>query len=178
MNGDFLRKKIELSGFQLVEVAKNMNITPQDLQSKLKSKDVKISFLEKLASSINKDVYYFFEDSIKTKSTDIVNQENYYDADDKFRRVSDMQNLLSDKFVNEDFKTVIQAQKNVIDELKEQVNFYKFKDTHKQIEIEERLKKLEEFMCLMKMILKIDIEIDNIENKSMNDNEIVNKKTP
>lgn len=67
MNGDFLRKKIELSGFQLFEVAKNLGISQQNLQSKLKTSDVKVSFLEDLAKSINKNVYYFFEDSEETK---------------------------------------------------------------------------------------------------------------
>lgn len=72
MNGDFIRKKIELAGFQLVDVAKNLNITPQDLHSKLKSKDIKVSFLENIAKAINKSVYFFFE----TKSENIVTKKN------------------------------------------------------------------------------------------------------
>lgn len=75
MNGDFLRKKIELAGFQLFEVAKNLGISQQNLQSKLKTSDVKVSFLEDLASSINKSVYYFFEDNEKTKSKENINKE-------------------------------------------------------------------------------------------------------
>ncbi len=84
MNGDFLRKKIEDSGFQLFEVAKNLGITQQNLQSKLKTSDVKVSFLEDLASAINKNVYYFFEDSNKTKSTENVIKKNDDKNDDNF----------------------------------------------------------------------------------------------
>lgn len=76
MNGDFLRKKIEYAGFQLVDVANNLGISQQNLQSKLKTSDVKVSFLEKLAEAINKNVYYFFEDDIKTKSEENINKEN------------------------------------------------------------------------------------------------------
>lgn len=72
MNGDFIRKKIEESGFQLVEVARRMKISPQDLQSKLKSKDIKVSFLLNIAQSINKNLYYFFE----TKGENFVTDEN------------------------------------------------------------------------------------------------------
>ncbi|WP_053329070.1 hypothetical protein [Chryseobacterium gallinarum] len=62
MNGEFLRKKIESTGFQLVEIAEKLGITPQDLQSKLKSKDIKTSFLIRIAEAINKNVYFFFDD--------------------------------------------------------------------------------------------------------------------
>ncbi|ROH98317.1 S24 family peptidase [Chryseobacterium sp. G0240] len=72
MDGGFIRKKIELSGFQLVDVAKKLEITPQDLQSKLKSKDVKVSFLVNVAKAINKSVYYFFE----SKNENILTIEN------------------------------------------------------------------------------------------------------
>jgi len=62
MEGSFLKKKIQSAGFQLYEVAKKLDITPQDLQSKLKSKDVKLSLIRKIASAINKDVFFFLED--------------------------------------------------------------------------------------------------------------------
>lgn len=68
MDGDFIKKKIELANFQLVEVAEKIKITPQDLYSKLKAKDIKVSFLQKIAEAINKNVYYFFDDEIQTKS--------------------------------------------------------------------------------------------------------------
>lgn len=61
MNGDFVREKIELAGYQLFEIANNMGISQQDLQSKLKSKDVKVSFIQKVAKAMNKTVYFFFD---------------------------------------------------------------------------------------------------------------------
>ncbi len=62
MKGDFLKEKIKNSGFQQSEVASKLGITPQGLESKLKSKDIKVSFLLKVAKAINKNVYYFFDE--------------------------------------------------------------------------------------------------------------------
>lgn len=61
MTGDFLKTKIKMSGFQQVEVAEKLGITPQHLESKLKSQDIKVSFLLEVARAINKNIYYFFD---------------------------------------------------------------------------------------------------------------------
>jgi len=76
VNGDFIRKKIEIAGFQLSEVARNMNISQQDLQSKLKSKDIKVSFMENVAKAINKSVYYFFDSKDEKNLTVENSKEN------------------------------------------------------------------------------------------------------
>ena len=62
MTGEFLKMKIKMSGYQQVEVAESLGISPQALESKLKSQDVKVSFLLQVANAINKNVYYFFDD--------------------------------------------------------------------------------------------------------------------
>ncbi|WP_376777154.1 helix-turn-helix transcriptional regulator [Flavobacterium covae] len=101
MNGDFLRKKIELSGFQLADVARSMNITPQNLQSKLKSKDIKVSFLEELAQSINKTVYYFFEIEEKTKDVNNVTNLNSNKNGNNFNTKQKVNEMLPNE-VNEE----------------------------------------------------------------------------
>lgn len=63
MTGEYVKKKIENAGFQLNTVAELINVSPQNLHSKLKTKDVRVSLLLDLAKAINKSVYYFFEDS-------------------------------------------------------------------------------------------------------------------
>ncbi len=62
MTGEFLKEKIKSSGFQQVEVASKLGISPQSLESKLKSKDIKVSFLLKVAKAINQSIYYFLDE--------------------------------------------------------------------------------------------------------------------
>lgn len=87
MNGDFLRKKIDDAGFQLVDVANYLNISPQALQSKLRSKDIGVSFLIDIANAINKNVYYFFEANEITKcdknEVNIIDHKNDHNKDHK-----------------------------------------------------------------------------------------------
>jgi len=56
MDGSFLKKKILSTGFQLHEVAKKLEISQQDLQSKLKR--------NKIANAVNKDIYFFFDEIV------------------------------------------------------------------------------------------------------------------
>lgn len=61
MTGRDLKYKLEQAGYSLVEIASLIGISPQNLQNKLNSKDVKIGFLQNLAKAINKSIYYFIE---------------------------------------------------------------------------------------------------------------------
>ncbi|WP_459212456.1 hypothetical protein [Aquimarina rhabdastrellae] len=62
MTGEFLKEKIKSTGFQQVEVASRLGITPQSLESKLKSKDIKVSFLLEVARALNKNIYFFLDE--------------------------------------------------------------------------------------------------------------------
>ncbi len=62
MTGEYIRTKIITSGYQQVEVAQKLGISPQSLENRLKAKDVKVSFLLEVAKAINKTIYYFFSD--------------------------------------------------------------------------------------------------------------------
>ncbi len=70
MTGDFVKKKLKNIGIPLIEVALNMGISSQNLESKLKSNDVKVGVLENIAKAINKNVYFFFEDYNKYKMSE------------------------------------------------------------------------------------------------------------
>lgn len=61
MDGAIVKELLLSDGYQLVDIASKLNITPQDLQSKLRSKDLKTSFLVEISNAINKSVYYFLE---------------------------------------------------------------------------------------------------------------------
>ena len=98
MNGDFLKSKIIDAGFELAEVARLLSITPQNLQSKLNSKDIKVGFLKEIAKVINKNVYYFLD--IKQSEDGIIKKtkeaENQFSENEKIRHL----------------EAIIEAQKN------------------------------------------------------------------
>ena len=61
MKGEFVKNKLKKEGYILEEIALAMGISPQNLQSKLKSSDIKVGVLEEISKSINKSIYFFFE---------------------------------------------------------------------------------------------------------------------
>jgi phage repressor protein C with HTH and peptisase S24 domain len=65
LTGREVKYKLELAGYSLVNIASLIGISPQNLQNKLRSSDVKIGFLQDLAKAINRSVYYFIGESGK-----------------------------------------------------------------------------------------------------------------
>ncbi|RKR11099.1 hypothetical protein C8C83_2797 [Flavobacterium sp. 90] len=63
MTGNFLKEKLQLLDIQLVDLSKNLQITPQSLNSRFKTKDVTISFLIELCEAVKKSPYYFLKGS-------------------------------------------------------------------------------------------------------------------
>ena len=61
MKGEFVKNKLKKEGYILEDIAIAMGISPQNLQSKLKSSDIKVGVLEEISKSINKSIYFFFE---------------------------------------------------------------------------------------------------------------------
>ena len=61
MNGSILKEKLQLIDIQFVELSKKLNISPQSLNSRLKTKDVTVSFLIELCEAIKKSPYYFLK---------------------------------------------------------------------------------------------------------------------
>lgn len=96
MDGNFIRQKIEESDLQLNEVAIRLGISPQNLQNKLKSQDIKVSFLREIAEAINKSVYFFFEETKSEKNLIIPN-------DKKNDKVFDSKRNVKNTLSNEDF---------------------------------------------------------------------------
>lgn len=64
MKGKDVKDKLLNSGYKLKDVAENMGILPQTLQSLLQAEDIKTGVLEKIAKSINKNTYFFFDEKI------------------------------------------------------------------------------------------------------------------
>ena len=67
MKGKFVKNKLKKEGYILEDVALAMGISPQNLQSKLKSSDIKVGVLEEISKSINKSIYFFFEQHISNQ---------------------------------------------------------------------------------------------------------------
>ncbi len=116
MNGEYVKEKLKKGNFQFTEIANKLKISPQNLQSKLNAKDLKVSFLFALAKAINKNVYYFFGDEFdnaglgkikdfsvdnnETKSAKNVTQEKGNKKGNNFETKPKVQETLH--FVNEE----------------------------------------------------------------------------
>lgn len=70
MKGQYVKEKLLKNGYKLKEVADSMGIIPQNLQSLLSAEDVKSGVLESIADSINKPVYFFYEDNANNAISD------------------------------------------------------------------------------------------------------------
>lgn len=82
MTGRAVKDKLLSSGYVLSDVAKNMNVIPQTLNSLLQADDIKTGVLERIAKAINKSVYWFFGgEHIETIETSSSTGVPYYDVD-------------------------------------------------------------------------------------------------
>jgi hypothetical protein len=64
MSGEELRQKLQCQDMPLRQIAIAMGITEQDFQSKLKAKDLKVSFVISVSKAINKSVYTLIDDEV------------------------------------------------------------------------------------------------------------------
>ena len=62
MRGIDVKKKIVESGVSFKEVSERMNVSPQALQNILKTSDMKVGVLSRIAKAINKNIYFFLEE--------------------------------------------------------------------------------------------------------------------
>lgn len=63
MKGEAVKEILKRNGIALKDVAEAMGESPQNLNSMLKADDIKTGVLERIAAAINKNLYFFFEDS-------------------------------------------------------------------------------------------------------------------
>lgn len=75
MTGEELRQKLQTYGIPLRQIAISMGITEQDFQSKLKAKDLKVSFVVSVAKAINKSVYSLIDDEISELQSSVSSPE-------------------------------------------------------------------------------------------------------
>ena len=64
MSGEEVRQKLQCQEMPLRQIAIAMGITEQDFQSKLKAKDLKVSFVISVSKAINKSVYALIDDEV------------------------------------------------------------------------------------------------------------------
>ena len=64
MSGEELRQKLQCQEMPLRQIAIAMGITEQDFQSKLKAKDLKVSFVISVSKATNKSVYALIDDEV------------------------------------------------------------------------------------------------------------------
>lgn len=78
MNGKQIKEKLKKDGFILSEIAESMQETPQNLQSMLRTTDIKTGVLERIATAINKSLYYFFEEENIEETTTVEEPTSEY----------------------------------------------------------------------------------------------------
>lgn len=70
MKGQHVKEKLLKNGYKLKDVAQSMGIIPQNLQTLLSADDIKTGVLESIANSINKTIYFFYENEGNTAISD------------------------------------------------------------------------------------------------------------
>lgn len=100
MKGEEVKKILITNGYILKDVAAAMRETPQSLNSMLKAEDIKTGVLEKIASAINKSLYFFLDGndenmgktiSVPVEAMDIMKKQ----ADSLIRRDNQIDDLIS-----------------------------------------------------------------------------------
>lgn len=61
MTGKELKNKLELTGIPFRQVADALGISEQNLQNKMSSADIKVSFLCKISKVLHKSIYFFLD---------------------------------------------------------------------------------------------------------------------
>lgn len=61
MTGKDLKNKLELTGIPLRQIAEALNISEQNLQNKMSSADIKVSFLCRISKVIHKSIYFLLD---------------------------------------------------------------------------------------------------------------------
>lgn len=61
MDGKILKRKLQSLDIHLTEIAKRLNISPQNLQNRLRSKEITLDFLIEISKAVNTSVYYFIK---------------------------------------------------------------------------------------------------------------------
>ncbi len=64
MDGKILKSKLQSLDIQMTEVAKRLDISPQNLQNRFKSKEITLDFLIEVSKAVNVSVYYFIKGTV------------------------------------------------------------------------------------------------------------------
>jgi len=105
MKGDTVRNILKNEGYVLDDVATSMGISPQSLNSKLKTSDIKVGVLEDMAKAINKSVYFFFDVELLNEPQEKYKKE--INADDVAEKVFNKLQPQIQQILNK--QTVIEA---------------------------------------------------------------------
>ena len=63
MKGSEVRKKLKSIGISQAFIAEKMNISRQTLASMLRTSDIKVGVLDRIAKAVGKDIFFFLGDN-------------------------------------------------------------------------------------------------------------------
>ena len=106
MNGLELKKKLKEGGFVLAVIARKMKMRPQNLNSILTAKEVKMSIIEKIAKATEKPIIYFIGEQKQTEEKnkiieddDIFSINNVVDSQRKIKQLERELKELNEKYI-------------------------------------------------------------------------------
>jgi len=99
MNGEIVKKILLDNGYKLKDIALAMNKSPQNLHSLLKTKDIKIEVLERIALTINKNLNFFLYkgEDFKNSRSQLINK-NKSPKEDQIFKISSTVDAIDDYF--------------------------------------------------------------------------------
>ncbi|KAA6339738.1 hypothetical protein EZS27_012336 [termite gut metagenome] len=128
MTGKDLKTKLELTGIPFRKIAELLGISEQNLQNKMSSADIKISFLYKISKALNKSIYFFLEDKY-------FNEENH-------EIVYDKQTNFQSPIIDSVYKVLYEEERHKNEELLISIGGFKKELEIKSKEVETKIKEL------------------------------------
>lgn len=118
MTGEELKKRLSAIDETLANIARKLDMTPQNLDGILKTKDIKTGFIEKLCIAYNKPISYFFDEPTdKPVMAGDHNQYNEHHAHDNYNGNADA--VLSERVKS--LEALVDEKNERISELKERI---------------------------------------------------------
>ncbi len=125
MKGEKVKRILVDAGYNLNSIANKLGISPQNFQKWLSVQDMKTGILEKIATAIDKDIFFFFE---KEGTTNIYDGNVLIAANAK-------KTVVGEQYIN--------YGKDTAKELREEIKFLKKEKESQQKEIESLTRQLE-----------------------------------
>lgn len=119
MTGKEIKKIIKDSGYSLTKISEKMSESPQNLNSLLKSNDIKTGVLSRIAEAMDVDITYFFKDFTLQKASN--NKKDKAKSSDNISNTINT-NKIEHRYNDDNLHTLISILNNTIVEKDKQID--------------------------------------------------------